>query len=358
MFPRFSIKQNPLSNRKQRVLLNGKSSEWQEVTSGVPQGSVLGPVLFLIYVNLIDDCLSKKEGSFLSKFADDTKLVRTIDTQEDSEELQSELNNLVQWSNTWTMSFNTSKCKVMHLGRKNPRHNYTINGHTLEETQVEKDVGVMVNRTLKPSDMCAYSAKKANQMLGILRRSFKYRDTIIWPRLYQTFVRPKLEFSAPAWKPWTKKDIRTLERVQKRAVNCITSLRNMTYKEKLRELGWTTLEQRRNRGDAIAIYKIVKGLDDTGTQRYFEFVDTNGARSQTRQNSDRLNLKFQSFNTEIRHHSFSCRAARIWNKIPPHIKDSRTLDEFKARFDQHMRDIEDTELAEAQGLMFSHLVDL
>ena len=109
-----------LTKRRQRVVLNGAKSDWKDVTSGVPQGSVLGPSLFLIYVNLIDDCLSTRKGGFISKFADDTKLARVIDTQEDSMELQTELDNLTQWSHNCTMNFNEDKCKVTHFGRKNP----------------------------------------------------------------------------------------------------------------------------------------------------------------------------------------------------------------------------------------------
>ena len=120
------------------------------------------------------------------------------------------------------MSFNELKCKVMHFGKNNPRKQYQINGHVLEESVVEKDVGIMIHKSLKPADQCAYAAKKANQMLGVLKRSFKYRDTTIWPRLYKAFVRPKLEFSAPAWRPWTKQDIRLLERVPKKS----TALQN------------------------------------------------------------------------------------------------------------------------------------
>ena len=140
----------------------------------------------------------------------------------------------------------------------------------LEETQAERDVGVVISRTPKPFDQCSYAAKRANQMLGILRRSFKYRDTTIWPRLYKAFVRPKLEFAGASWKPWTQQDMKMLERVQKRAVNCVTSLKSAKYEDKLRELGLTTLQALRDRGDAITIYKIINGLDNVGEHKYFE----------------------------------------------------------------------------------------
>ena len=128
--------------------------------------------------------------------------------------------------------------------------------------------------------------------------------------------------------------------VQKRAVNCVTSLKSKSYEDKLRELGLTTLQARWDRGDAITIFKIINGLDDVGNHKYFEFVENNPDRTQTRHVSDRLNLKYKSFQTEIRHHSFSVREPRIWNPIPPFIKESRTLNEFKARYDRHQKELD------------------
>ena len=289
------------------------------------------------------------KGGFVSKFADDTKLARVIDTQEDSMELQTELDNLTQWSRSWTMSFNEQKCKVMHFGRNNPQTKYRLNGHELEESTVEKDVGIMIHKSLKPADQCAYAAKKANQMLGVLKRSFKYRDTVIWPRLYKAFVRPKLEFSAPAWR---KQDKKMLERVQKRAINCITGLKGMTYEDKLYELNLTTLEQRRERGDALQVFKIIKGIDDIGKHTYFDLVDADPNKTLTRQNADRLNIKREKFNTEIGRHRFSMRVSGLWNKIPAFIKDSRDVNQFKNRYDLHMREQETIKRAEQTGIDF------
>jgi hypothetical protein len=158
-----------LTGRTQRVVLNGKQSEVGEVKSGVVQGSTLGPTLFLIYINDISSAV--REGgvpaldlthSILSLFADDTKWGRCVDRQEDRERFQLEIDRLGQWSRTWQLHFNTSKCKVMHLGKKNVKEDYTMDGSVLESTAAEKDIGVMIQDTLKPSLHCAKTAAKAN----------------------------------------------------------------------------------------------------------------------------------------------------------------------------------------------------
>ena len=143
-----------LSDRKQRVVLNGKASKWTSVLSGVPQGSVLGPILFIVYINDIDDATPFM--NFLSKFADDTKAVRVLLSDDDQANMQADINALVEWSDRWQMTFNADKCKIMHIGKNNPSYNYTMGGHApagvvLGESEVEKDLGVLVHNSLKPS---------------------------------------------------------------------------------------------------------------------------------------------------------------------------------------------------------------
>ena len=316
-----------LNNRKQRVVLNGESSGWKEVCSGVPQGSVLGPTLFLVYINLINKCLSSKKGGFISQFADDTKLARVIEEANNAEELQKELSSLESWTQTWKMKFNETKCKVLHMGRKNSRHNYTINSHTLEKTESERDIGVIIAQNLKPADQCDRAAKKANQMLGQIKRSFTYRDPAVLMGLYKTFVRPKLEYCSPAWRPWMKKDINRLERVQKRAVKMINGLQGKTYEEKLKELNLLSLEERRERGDMITCFKIMRGLEDTDRDRFFDLVETEPSRV-TRNTTNKLNMKHQPFQTEIRKYSFAVRVPKKWNSLPTHVRDAETLNQF------------------------------
>ena len=153
------------------MVLNGAESSWRDVSSGVPQGSVLGPILFVIFIDDIDDIIDAA-GLFLSKFADDTKTGRVVDNDQQAAILQEELNNLAQWADKWQILFNVDKCNVLHLGRNNPAREYTMFGKKLGVTEEEKHLGVLINKTLKPGAQVAKAAKKANQVLGQLARAF------------------------------------------------------------------------------------------------------------------------------------------------------------------------------------------
>ena len=191
-----------LTDRSQRVVLNGIASEWLPVSSGVPQGSVLGPVCFIVFINDLDDVLDLVDG-FVSKFADDTKYGRVIRNETDREKMQRDINKLLEWADTWQMQFNAKKCKIMHFGSKNPQYTYCMGGFApagtiLEEVCEEKDIGVIVSNSLKPSLQCAKAAKKANSILGQMSRSFHYRDGDVFMKLFTTYVRHHLEIFVQA----------------------------------------------------------------------------------------------------------------------------------------------------------------
>ena len=215
---------------------------------------------------MLDEALEDLSG-FVSKFADDTKVGRVVDTTADSEALQSILNHLMDWADRWQMQFNGDKCKVIHFGKNNPRKVYTMGGHApagvvLEEVKVEKNVGVMISDDLKPSIQCNTAAKKANVILGEMARSFTYRDKTVWLRLYKTYIRPHIEYAVQAWSPWTQQDIKVLEEVQQQAVRMVSGHHSQTYQGRLLELGMMTLEERRVRGDMLRTWKILHGHDN------------------------------------------------------------------------------------------------
>ncbi|CAJ0930371.1 unnamed protein product [Ranitomeya imitator] len=153
---------NWLSDRKQRVVINGIVSNWVAVTSGVPQGSILGPVLFNIFINDLVEGLHSK----ISIFADDTKLCKAVNTREDSILLQMDLDKLETWAERWQKRFNNDKCKVIHMGRRNQCHHYTLNGKPLDKSDREKDLGILVNDKLTWSSQCQAAAAKANRIMG------------------------------------------------------------------------------------------------------------------------------------------------------------------------------------------------
>ena len=190
-----------LNNRYQRVVLLGNSSKWGKVMSGVPQGSVLGPLLFLIYINDIDDSINSK----LLKFADDTKVFSVVASQDDIKKLQEDLNNLCRWSTEWLMLFNVEKCKVMHIGYNNCHASYTMEQNTLDAVAEERDLGVIMQNDLKWDKQCSKAVTSANRLLGMIKRNFHYLDKEIVLQLYKSLVRPHLEYCVQAWRPHLKR---------------------------------------------------------------------------------------------------------------------------------------------------------
>ena len=327
-----------LSDRKQRVVLNGSASEWLDVTSGVPQGSVLGPTCFVIFINDIDEVLDLVEG-FVYKFADDTKYGRVIASERDREEMQGNIDRLMEWAEKWQMDFNTTKCKLIHFGSTNNRCTYTMGGYApggtiLESVVEEKDIGVMIHQSLKPSVQCLKAAKTANSVLGQMRRSVLYRDKVVWVKLYKTFVRPHLECSVQAWSPWLKKDISVLEKVQQRAVNMVVGLEGLEYEEKLKKLNLLSLVDRRLRGDVIQVWKWFNGLS-LMDRSMFSLVSDQHLRA-TRHTSKPFNLVKPKARLDIRRHSFSSRCVELWNSLPSRIQGLNNIDEFKAAYDDFM----------------------
>ena len=180
--------ENWLSDRKRRVL------QWSVQT-------VLGPLLFVVYINVIDEYIASK----ILKFADDTKVYHIVNSTKDCEILQTDLHKLVAWSTDWQMLFNTDKCIVMHFGFNIPQTEYDMNGVKLQMVKEVKDLGVIVSADMKWERQCIEVVKKANKMLGLIKRNFQDRskDTIV--PLYKNLVRPHLEYCCQVWYPYLKK---------------------------------------------------------------------------------------------------------------------------------------------------------
>ena len=242
-----------LSARTQQVLVEGTLSTRSAVISGVPQGSVLGPLLFLIYINDMPDHIT----SNIKLFADDCKVYNVASSSQTREQLQQDLDELGNWSRLWQLPFNLDKCHVLHLGPGNPKSTYTMLGKPLEVTESERDLGIIIDGDLKFHLQTAAAVAKANKTLGIARKSFANLNKKSLPLLFKTLIRPHLEFSNCIWGPMSKGDQKLVERVQRRATKMVPELRSKPYSQRLRELDLPSLTYRRLRGDMIAVYQIL-----------------------------------------------------------------------------------------------------
>ena len=308
------------------MVTNGISSSWRNIISSVPQGSVFGPVLILVYVNDIDNGLTCK----ISKFADDTKIASKVTTTLDKEKLQADLDKLTSWAHKWQMDFNVDKCKVLHIGSSNDHVQYSMSGVQLCKTSREKDLGVIISSDLKPSHHCTEVVKTANKLIGFIGRTFEHKSEKIILTLYNSLVRPHLEYCVQFWSPYYRKDIDKLERVQRKVTKMIPRLRNKPYEERLKELNLFSLSKRRIRGDLIEVFKIFKGFDNINVNDYLT-VDRSNL---TRNNGYKIIGK--RFTSNEAKYFFFNRVVNIWNALPRTVVDSKTLATFKNRLDKYL----------------------
>ncbi len=178
-------------------MYDGEKTEWSDVESGIPQGSVLGPVLFVLFINDLPSVVQ----SIMKIFADDTNVYNCVKVDNGVEELQSGIDNMAEWGIKWQLPFNIGKCKSLHSGRTNGKHVYTLKGHNLEQMHQEKDLGVIIDNQLKFHNHTSAAINKSNQILAIVKKSFMHLDMVTVPLLYMSIVRPHQEYGNLIWGP-------------------------------------------------------------------------------------------------------------------------------------------------------------
>jgi len=291
--------------------------------SGVLQGSVIGPLLFLFYVNDLRDWIRNE----LKMFADDTKFWSRIKAVADSTILQQGLDSVCRWSDKWQLRFNVQKCKLVHIGHSLPTDYYMTEGTqkvSLKTVQEETDLGVVIRSDPKPTSQCNKSAAAARRIIAMVRRHFKKLDVEDFLLIYKTYIRPRLEFCIQSWSPYLHKDIETLERVQRTATRLVPQLRKFCYEERLRKLGLTTLKERRLQGDMIEVFKLLGGWEKIDYRQFF-FLATN--LYNTRGHNQRLYVSRSD--SRLRQMFFSQRVVQHWNRLPQSVIEAPSVNSFK-----------------------------
>jgi hypothetical protein len=332
-----------LKNRRQRVILGDVVSDWEWVTSGVPQGSVLGPLLFVIFINDLPSVLNNK-GKL---YADDSKIVAIIKDEQSNIGLQKDIDSVTKWTQDWLMKLNAAKCASMHFGTHNGKYNYEIDDLStgersqLKKSDCERDLGIFVASDLKWSYHVNEIASRANRVLGTLLKTFVSRDAYLWKKLYISLVRPHLEFASAVWNPYLDGDIEVLEKVQERATRIPFIMRKMLYENRLECWGLTTLKDRRIRGDLIQMYKSVNEFEKFDWYTGPQFIENGRSTRSATSNSRRMRtdgFKARQANdychfVTVRHNFFLNRVTKQWNRLNDSQILASSVNGFKSRID-------------------------
>ena len=300
-----------LCSRTQSVSVNGTHSTWGNVTSGVPQGSVLGPVLFLLYINDIQEQIQ----STMRLFADDSIVYREIRSPEDHKILQQDLDSLADWSSTWLMHFNIKKCAVLSITRKRkPTHyQYSILGERLERVDHHDYLGVTLSHDLRWENHIYKIKQKASRTLGLIRRTLSPCKLEVKAKAYQSLVKPQLEYACEAWNPYTQSGVDCLEQVQRAAARFVFGdYRSTTHVTPLISiLGWDSLHVRRLLYQAVMLYKIHHGIVN------IQFPPAVHPASYIGRHDHKLKYNIPEANIDPYKFSYYPRSVRIWNQLPP-----------------------------------------
>ena len=241
--------------------------------------------------------------------------------------LQRDLTKVQEWAEKWKMDFNIGKCKIMHIGNKNPRNVYNMGGNELETTIAERDLGVTIDDKLDLGKHIKSIVAKANRMLGLIKISFACLDKAMFLNLYLVLVRPHLEYCVQVWSPYKRKYIKLLERVQRRATKLVPELRNLEYPERLQRLGLTTLEERRIRGDMIQTYKFISRKEDIDPSVFFQMATQRpGANSKK--------IYRQRTRLNVRKYFYSQRSGPGWNNLGNEVVEVQKTGSFKKKYDK------------------------
>ncbi len=310
--------ENYLTGRTQRVVLDGSCSDWLPVHSGVPQGSILGPLLFLFFINDMVDVVSPE--STVALFADDSKVFRQIRSVHDSVQLQSDLDNLLNWSIKWQLNFNINKCKIISINNTNQTliHNYNLSNIPLERVNSMNDLGLTLTPNLSWDDHIKSKIAKADKMLGLVKRTVGYRCP---PKtkliLYNTIVKSPLSYGSVIWSYGTKKQLKSVESVQRRATKYILNDYTSDYETRLVKCNLLPFCYSKEVNDLCFLYKCIHNLYNIDIRGILGFYDASTSR--TRLANRPYNLVPLRKPPKKAKDFFTRRIVRTWNALPVEI---------------------------------------
>jgi len=314
-----------LTDRQQKTRVERRLSTTQKLTSEVVQGSCLGPLLFLIFVNDLADIFDNDVTPKL--YADDLKIYSTILSDLDSIRLQENIDKLAAWADTWQLSISRKKCQVMDISSRRQTYAvttpYHIASNILPVVNCVTDLGVEVDTKLKFATHINRIVHKALNRSYLLARCFVSHDTQTLVKAFKVYVRPLVEYCSSAWSPHYVKDIKSIESVQRKFTKRLTGLWNVPYAERLKRTGLERLDVRRVRADLLLAYKIIFGLTNVDSAQFFQLshnVETRGHD---------YKLYIPAVHTDCRKYFFSNRIINVWNDLPASL-DFSSFISFKS----------------------------
>jgi len=316
-----------LKDRTQQVVVDGAKSSEGSVTSGVPQGAVIAPALFLVFI----DDLPEKIKSEVRLFADDTVVYRHVNSHQDALDLQTDLNALAEWEDQWQMQFHADKCQVLRVRRTRTgvNHDYKLHGTSLPQADEVKYLGVTVTKDLRWNNHIAQVRNQASSKLAFLQRNVRVSSPHLKEQLYKSLVRPTLEYACSTWDPHEQKLIYQLESVQRRAARWVLCRYHNTSSvtDMMRDLAWKSLEQRRTHSRLCMMYKIHHSLVAI-PHGLLHLTNTTNTR-QTRSSQ----IQYTPFQPRTNYFKFSFFPHTVaqWNLLNVNTQCSESVNVFKSR---------------------------
>lgn len=338
-----------LKDRQQRVAIDGSFSSWQPVRSGVPQGSVVGPVLFVLFINDIVNEVSPDTNVLL--YADDMKIWRTIESQSDGLSLQAEINSLLQWSIDNKMKFHPSKCKVIRSTMKREPINcqYTMNGIDLELSDSEKDLGILVNSKLSFRAHRNLILARASHKLGLVKRNCSLTGCPLRRKvLYLTLVRSLFEHCSNVWGPTNEAQLTGFVKIQKRAIKWVlnepfASYSNKEYHDKLKSLNVLPMKYKFQLNDIVMFHKIYYKYSVVSLPRFLARHDDDNdgtyfqRHTRAHNPTDTLKLKCKIIpRINVFRDGYFHRAFTLWNSLPLGIRSIECTNSFKNKLKEFL----------------------